>query len=175
MKKLLSLLLVFCMVFTLMACSASKDAQTPKNDPSDASVDSSSDTTADDPVADSSEDPTDESKEEQPTDEDMDVTILGEGATSFILIVEDLDGTKTTFEICTDETTVGAALLGVELISGTVEAYGLYVKEVNGITADWDVDGTYWAFYEDGAYAALGVDSTNIDPNVTYSLVKTAG
>lgn len=106
---------------------------------------------------------------------ESDVTVLGEGATVFTFVVEDIDGTKTTFEIHTDETTVGAALLGVELISGSVESYGLYVKEVNGIVADYDVDQTYWAFYKDGNYAATGVDSTNIDAAVTYSFVKTAG
>lgn len=113
--------------------------------------------------------------QEGPVDVPSDVTVLGDGATVFTFVVEDIDGTKTAFEIHTDETTVGAALLALDLIDGTVETYGLYVKEVNGITADWDVDGTYWAFYEDGVYAAYGVDATDIDPAVTYSFVKTEG
>ncbi len=47
--------------------------------------------------------------------------------------------------------------------------FGLYVKTVNGITVDYDTDGKYWVFYENGKYAVKGVDSTEIIPNVTYS------
>ncbi|MBQ2119193.1 MAG: DUF4430 domain-containing protein, partial [Clostridia bacterium] len=54
-------------------------------------------------------------------------------------------------------------------------AYGLYVKKVNGITADYDTDKAYWAFYLNGEYASTGVDSTDIDENVKYSLVYTKG
>ena len=43
-----------------------------------------------------------------------------------------------------------------------------YVKEVNGIIADYDVDGTYWAFYIDGEYASAGVDSTEITEGSIY-------
>lgn len=139
MKKLLSLLLALCMVFTLAACAGNDSQETTGNN----------------------------------DDSQSDVTVLGEGATVFQFVVEDNEGTKTAFEIHTDETTVGAALLALELISGTQESYGLYVKEVNGITADYDVDGAYWAFYENGAYAANGVDSTQIDTAVTYSFVYT--
>ena len=47
--------------------------------------------------------------------------------------------------------------------------YGLYVKTVNGITADYDVDGTYWAFYINGEYAMSGVDVTDIAAGSTYA------
>ena len=43
--------------------------------------------------------------------------------------------------------------------------------KVNGVTADYNVDGSYWAFYIDGAYAMTGLDDTPIDENATYSLV----
>ena len=39
-----------------------------------------------------------------------------------------------------------------------------------GITADYDVDQTYWAFYVNGEYAMTGVDSTAIEEGVAYSL-----
>ena len=44
-----------------------------------------------------------------------------------------------------------------------------YVKKVNGITADYDADQTYWAFYVNGEYATAGVDSTTIEEGATYS------
>ena len=45
-----------------------------------------------------------------------------------------------TFTIHTDKTTLGEALLEHSLISGDESQYGLYVRVVNGITADYDVD-----------------------------------
>ena len=98
---------------------------------------------------------------------------LGEGATSFEFTVEDLDGTKYAFIIHTDETTVGAALMGVGLLKGEDGPYGLYVQEVNGIRAVYEEDGSYWAFYVNGEYGMTGVDLTDIEPDTAYALVKT--
>ncbi len=78
-----------------------------------------------------------------------------------------------TFTVHTDKKTVGEALLEAGLVSGDETAYGLYVKVVNGITADYDVDQSYWAFYIDGEYAMTGVDSTDIVEGTVYSLEYT--
>ena len=102
-------------------------------------------------------------------DTQSDVTVLGEGATVFNFVVVDKDGNETLFEIHTDKTVVGDALLEHELIAGEDSAYGLYVKTVNGITADYDVDGTYWAFYIDGEMAMSGVDATDVTAGAAYS------
>ena len=101
------------------------------------------------------------------------VTELGEGATTFDFTVEDLDGTKTVFKIHTDETTVGAALIAVDLLKGEDGPYGLYVHEVNGIRAVYEEDGSYWAFYVNGEYGMTGVDMTDIEPDTAYAMVKT--
>ena len=97
----------------------------------------------------------------------------GEGQTAFTLQVVGADGQQTDFASHTDEKTVGAALLKLELVAGENSQYGLYVKTVNGVTADFDKDKTYWAFYIDGEYASTGVDSTNIEAGKTYSFVYT--
>lgn len=96
--------------------------------------------------------------------------VLGEGKTMIHFIVVDKDGNETRFEIHTDKETVGDALLEQNLIAGDESEYGLYVKQVNGITADYDVDKSYWAFYVDGEYATAGVDSTPVREGETYSL-----
>ncbi|MCQ2506336.1 MAG: DUF4430 domain-containing protein [Lachnospiraceae bacterium] len=93
-----------------------------------------------------------------------------EGKTAYTLIVIDKDGVETSFSLKTDEKTVGAALLKEGLIEGEESQYGLYVKKVNGILADYDIDQTYWAFYINGEYAMTGVDATNIEANATYTL-----
>ena len=95
--------------------------------------------------------------------------VLGEGTKQFDFTVVDKDGNQTEFEIHTDKETVGEALLDVEMIAGEEGEFGLYVKTVNGITADYDVDGTYWAFYVNDEYATSGVDTTEIASGEVYS------
>lgn len=102
-------------------------------------------------------------------DTETESNVLGEGETEFTCIVVDGDGNETSFEIHTDKETVGDALLELELIEGEDGEYGLYVKTVNGITADYDADGTYWAFYINDEYAQTGVDSTPVTDGDTYS------
>lgn len=96
-------------------------------------------------------------------------SVLGEGQTKFMFTVVDKDGNETDFEVHTDKKIVGDALQDVGLISGEEGEFGLYVKSVNGITADFDKDKTYWAFYVDGEYATSGVDSTKIKEGEKYS------
>ncbi len=93
---------------------------------------------------------------------------VGEGSTSFLFMVVDQDGGETLFEVHTDRETVGEALLELGLIDGDESEYGLFVKTVNGITADYDSDGVYWAFYVNGEYASVGVDATVITEGDSY-------
>lgn len=98
------------------------------------------------------------------------IVTLGQGSTAFYLTVTDQTGTQSHFAIHTDAETVGEALLELGLIEGEAGPYGLYVKTVHGITADYDTDKTYWAFYIDGDYAVSGVDQTQIQPHGAYEL-----
>ena len=112
---------------------------------------------------------------ETPNAGSADVKVMGEGKTVFQFSVVDLEGKETKYEIHTDETTVGAALISLGLIEGEEGPYGLYVKKVNGIEAVYEEDGTYWAFYENGEYGLTGVDLTEIKADTAYSFVKTKG
>ena len=94
--------------------------------------------------------------------------VLGDGSVKITVIVVDADGNETNFVVNTDKETVGDALLEQNLIEGEEGDYGLYVKTVNGITADYDTDQTYWAFYVNGEYASTGVDSTPVNEGDTY-------
>ncbi|MBR5442520.1 MAG: DUF4430 domain-containing protein [Clostridia bacterium] len=137
---ILSFVLIAVIALTMFGCGKTDEAKAPE-------------TTA--PVADTAPHAADK-------------TVLGEGATVFDFAVTGADGNTTSFEIHTDEKTVGDALIKLELIQGEDSEYGLYVKTVNGITYDYDADGKYWAFYENGAYANAGVDSTPITDGAAY-------
>ncbi len=96
------------------------------------------------------------------------VVKLGEGSVSFDFTVVDSNAKETVYQIGTDKTTVGEALLELELIAGEDSQYGLYVKTVNGITLDYDKDGMYWAFYVNDQYATSGVETTEIKSGESY-------
>ena len=76
-----------------------------------------------------------------------------------------------TFTIHTDAETLGAALLEHELIAGEDGQYGIYVKTVNGILADYDVNKSYWGFYQNGEYLMSGVDTTAIVGGEHFEIV----
>ena len=97
---------------------------------------------------------------------------FGEGSKTLVVEVKAGDE-SVTFTLKTDKTTVGEALQEYDLIDGEEGEYGLYIKVVNGITADYDVDQSYWAFYIDGEYAMSGVDTTDITDGVVYKLEYT--
>ena len=107
---------------------------------------------------------------EAPASEAVTATPIGEGATTFDLTVTKADGSKTAYAVSTDETTVGAALLALELIAGDEGEYGLYVKTVDGETHVYEDDGKYWAFYINDEYATTGVDMTDIEAGASYEL-----
>ena len=76
------------------------------------------------------------------------------------------------FTIHTDKETLGDALLEHDLISGDQGPFGLYVKFVNGIEADYDKDGTYWALTKEGKTVNTGVDGVTVSDGEKYELEK---
>lgn len=84
--------------------------------------------------------------------------------------VVDADGNVTTFTITTDEEFLRGALEQENLIEGEEGDYGLYIKSVNGIRADYDLDGAYWALSQDGEYLMSGVDTTPIEDGDHFEL-----
>ena len=87
---------------------------------------------------------------------------LGEGGKTFYAEVK-----------ADDADTVGEALMENELVSGEQGAYGLYVKFINGIEADYDKDKSFWAFTKDGEQLLTGVDGEEISDGAHYELVYT--
>ena len=89
--------------------------------------------------------------------------------------VVDADGNTQTFTLATDADNLGDALLHEGLVEGEQGAYGLYIKSVNGIRADYDLDKAYWALYSNGEMLMTGASETAIADGQHYELVYTAG
>ena len=94
----------------------------------------------------------------------------GEPTKTFTVEVVDGQGAMTTVTVKTDLETVGEVLQESGMLQGEAGPYGLYIKTVNGITADYETDGTYWAFYVGGEYAMTGVDMTESVDGAVYTL-----
>lgn len=158
LKKIVTLLLIAVMLFAFVACNNTPVKENPQNDGSVVQ-------NVDDGIK----------KEGLWTDATyVKDTSFGEGSKTLKVKVE-ADGQSVIFTIKTDKETVGAALLEHSLIAGDESEYGLYVKVVNGIKADYDTDKAYWSFNKNGEYMMSGVDTTNFTDGEQYELVYTKG
>ena len=97
-------------------------------------------------------------------------TEFGEGADTIEVEVKAQDR-SVTFTIHTDKEYVGDALMEHHLIAGEKSVYGMYVKTVNGIVADYDKDQTYWEFCKDGEVLPTGVDGAKLSDGEHFELV----
>lgn len=97
------------------------------------------------------------------------------GGKAFTVLVVHKDGGEKTFSYVTDAEYLGTVLLEQGLIQGEEGTYGLMVSTVDGETADWNVDRSYWALYIGEDYATTGVDMTPVTDGAEYRLVYTIG
>lgn len=97
---------------------------------------------------------------------------FGNGSKTVLVEVKAEDR-SVTFKINTDKETLGEALVEHNLISGENGAYGLYVKVVNGIAADYNINQTYWALTKNGESVQSGVDGVGILDGEHYELLYT--
>lgn len=99
---------------------------------------------------------------------------VGEGAVTIEVEVV-AEEKSVTITVHTDKDNLGAALLDNSLVSGDESEYGLYIKFVIGMEADYDKDGTYWSLSKDGEYLMTGADSTPIADGEHYEFTRTKG
>ena len=88
--------------------------------------------------------------------------------------VVDAQQQSTSFDIDTDAEMLRGALDGQNLIAGDESGSGLFVKTVNGITAD-DAKQEWWCFTKDGADVMTGVDSTPIADGDHFEITLKTG
>ena len=98
-----------------------------------------------------------------------------DGTKEFTVLVVHKSGEEKQFAYATEEDYLGPVMLAEGLIQGEEGAYGLMVTSVDGETADWNVDQSYWALFVGTEYATTGVDTTPVTDGGEYSLVYTIG
>ena len=102
-------------------------------------------------------------------------TTEGSKAVSLAVVAE--DGKDTTYDAKTD------ALVLKELMDelkddgfsygGTESEYGLMVDTINGVRADYTLDGAYWSFYVNDEYCNYGISEQPVNDGDAFSIVYT--
>lgn len=97
---------------------------------------------------------------------------FGKGEITFELEVI-AEEQSVTFTVSTDKDNLADALLEHGLVEGEDSGYGLYIKKVNGILADYSVDATYWKLSQDGKAFDVGASSVTPENGAHYEFEKT--
>ncbi len=97
---------------------------------------------------------------------------FGEGDYTLTVTME-MENKSIVFTIKTNAATVKDALAEHNLIDGEQQSAGYMMSHLNGVRADWTLDGAYWAFYQNGEYMMTGIDTTPITGDGAYEFVYT--
>ncbi|MBQ7160475.1 MAG: DUF4430 domain-containing protein [Clostridia bacterium] len=163
LSVLLALVIVAAMALTLASCGKS-GAETKTDDTTTAAPADTAGQTGN--ADDTAGEPADSANDTGDTAPAAEKTITVE-------VVND-KGEKSEFTIKTARETLADALLDEKLVEGDMsEEYGLMIVTVNGLRADYNADGAYWAMYQDGEYMMTGASQTVIADGDHYELVYT--
>ncbi len=91
-----------------------------------------------------------------------------------VTVIDD-KGESKDFEIKTNADNLGDALLEAKLVEGEEGEFGLYIKSVNGLRADYDLDGAYWSLSKGGEMLMTGASDTPIADGDKFELTYTKG
>lgn len=96
-----------------------------------------------------------------------------QGAKSITIEVVDNNAASTMYDVHTDAEYLCQAMEEAEGLefSGTESEYGMMVETVNGVTADWNVDQSYWSFYVNGEYCNYGIDTQPVVDGDAFKIV----
>lgn len=95
------------------------------------------------------------------------------GAKSITIEVVDNHGDSTMYDVRTDAEYLRQAMeeaQGLEF-SGSESEYGMMVDTVNGVTADWNVDQSYWGFFVNGEYCNYGIETQPVTDGDAFQII----
>ena len=97
------------------------------------------------------------------------------GSKNVTISVVNSKAETTTYSLKTDAEYLRQAMDEAEGLtySGTEGAYGLMIDTVNGETADYSVDASYWSFNVNGEYCNYGIDQQPVNDGDAFSSVYT--
>ena len=97
------------------------------------------------------------------------------GSKQITIAVVNSKAETTTYSLKTDAQYLRQAMDEAEGLtySGTEGAYGLMIDTVNGETADYSVDASYWSFNVNGEYCNYGIDQQPVNDGDAFSIVYT--
>ena len=97
------------------------------------------------------------------------------GVKSVTIEVMDNNGTETSYSTNTDAEYLSEVFDEIDdlTVEGDVTDYGLYINTVNGVTADYSVDASYWAIYVNGEYGQYGADQQVVNDGDVFRLEYT--
>lgn len=100
------------------------------------------------------------------------------GSKSVTLEVVDNNGESKMYDTKTDAEFLAGLMdelaeTGKFSYQGDKSEYGIYINTVNGVTADYNVDGSYWAIYVNGDYGMYGADSQPVADGDAFKLEYT--
>ncbi len=98
-----------------------------------------------------------------------------EGEKNITIEVVMADETSAVYEVNTDGEYLVDAMNEADGLTfeGEEGIYGLSISTINGVRADYTLDGAYWAFYIDGEYCNYGVSEQPVEDGDSFSIVYT--
>ena len=85
------------------------------------------------------------------------------------------DSTSSLYEVSTDAEYLIEAMEDADGLTfeGEEGIYGLSVSTINGVRADYTLDGAYWGFFVNGDYCNYGVSQQPVEDGDAFSIVYT--
>ena len=97
------------------------------------------------------------------------------GGKEITVTVVHSDGTEKVFSYSTDAEYLGEVIVSEGLVNGEEGPYGLYFDTVDGETASWEENQSYWSILIGEEYATTGADGVVLTDGGAYSVVYTIG
>lgn len=98
-----------------------------------------------------------------------------DGSKTITVTVNHGDKTQKVFAYRTDAGYLGDVLMEEGLVQGETGPYGLEIHTVDGETASWEDNHSYWALYIGADYATTGADGVVLTDGGEYTLEYTIG
>jgi hypothetical protein len=98
-----------------------------------------------------------------------------EGEKNITIEVVMADSTSSLYEVNTDAEYLIEAMEDADGLTfeGEEGIYGLSVSTINGVRADYTLDGAYWGFFVNGDYCNYGVSQQPVEDGDAFSIVYT--